>query len=516
MKILRYGLFAALVFTSALLAEEPAGPAGYSAGSAADRAGRVRTAAAVVDRLFREHAAARNLPGLAWGVVLDGELVLAGGCGHANIDAGIAAGPQILYRAASISKSITALAILQLRDAGLLRLDDPAARYLPEMRSLRYPTADSPEITLRHLLTHGAGLPEDNPWGDRQLACSDAGLLALIPGISLANTPGVTYQYSNLGFALLGQIVQRVSGMAYNLYTTDKILKPLGMDATIWEYTEAPPERIAHGYDAGADGFVEVPLAHHGAYGAMGGLITSVEDFARYVALQLAAWPPRDDPETGPLCRASLREMQHPWRFYSLALDNRRPDGTACPAAQAYGYGLRWQSDCDGRVTVGHSGGLPGFGSNWTMLPAYGLAVISFDNLTYATTSGVNRAVLDTLIVLAGLRPWQPPVTGILEQRKNELVRLLPEWTEVGTAGIFAENFFRDRALAEWVRQTRTLYAAAGEIAGVGALLAEDRLRGSFVLRGSGKDIRVFFTLTPEREPKIQELRMSLVQKSTP
>ncbi|HQI48916.1 MAG TPA: serine hydrolase domain-containing protein, partial [bacterium] len=420
------------------------------------------------------------------------------------------AGPQTLFRAASISKSITALAILQLRDAGRLSLDDPASRYLPELRALRYPTADAPEITLRHLLTHGAGLPEDNPWGDRQLARSDAELLALIPGISLAYAPGVAYQYSNLGFALLGQIVQRVSGMAYKTYTADKIFKPLGMDATVWEYTEASPNRLARGYDAGDAGFIEVPLAHHGAYGAMGGLITSVEDFARYVALHLAAWPPRDEPETGPLCRASLREMQHPWRFYNLALDNHRPDGTACPAVQAYGYGLRWQSDCDGRVTVGHSGGLPGFGCNWTMMPDYGLAVISFDNLTYATTSGVNRAVLDTLIILAGLKPFPPADSPILAQRQKELVKLLPGWLGAGDAGIFAENFFLDRSLPEWIRLTRKLYDETGEIIEIGALQPQDRLRGSFLLRGVRKNIRVFFTLTPEREPKIQEVRMTV------
>ncbi|HQG45949.1 MAG TPA: serine hydrolase domain-containing protein, partial [bacterium] len=314
----------------------------------------------------------------------------------------------------------------------------------------------------------------------------------------------------NLGFALLGQIVQRVSGMAYKTYTADKIFKPLGMDATVWEYTEASPNRLARGYDAGDAGFIEVPLAHHGAYGAMGGLITSVEDFARYVALHLAAWPPRDEPETGPLCRASLREMQHPWRFYNLALDNHRPDGTACPAVQAYGYGLRWQSDCDGRVTVGHSGGLPGFGCNWTMMPDYGLAVISFDNLTYATTSGVNRAVLDTLIILAGLKPFPPADSPILAQRQKELVKLLPGWLGAGDAGIFAENFFLDRSLPEWIRLTRKLYDETGEIIEIGALQPQDRLRGSFLLRGVRKNIRVFFTLTPEREPKIQEVRMTV------
>jgi CubicO group peptidase (beta-lactamase class C family) len=480
---------------------------------AGDRREKIRAAAAVIDRIFRDHAVARRLPGLAYGVVLDGELVLAGGLGYSQVEQGIAADEKTLFRAASMSKSITALAILQLRDGGLLRLDDPAALYLPEMQGVIGPSVDGPAITLRHLLTHGAGFPEDNPWGDRQLARTDAELLSLIPGISFANTPGVAYGYSNLGFAILGQIVQKVSGMDFRQYTSEKIFKPLGMDATVWEYTEAPPVQLAHGYTPAGDDVVEVPLEHHGAYGAMGGLITSVADFARYAALHLAAWPPRDDPEDGPLRRSSLREMHHPWRFYTLAADNHRTDGSPCPAVQAYAYGLRWQSDCDGRITVGHSGGLPGFGSNWTMMPEYGLAVISFDNLTYATTSGVNRAVLDTLIVLAGLSPHQPPVSAVLEQRKQELVRMLPDWREAEKAGIFAENFFLDTPLPERVKESRWLFAEAGPIIRTGALQPEDHLRGTFLLEGSKKNIRLFFTLSPEKEPRIQELRMNLVEK---
>ncbi len=496
------GGLALLILLSRDLAAQPAG-----------RREQVRAAAPVVERIFRAHAAARHLPGLAWGVVLDGELVIAGGCGYADLAEKIPAGPQTLFRAASMSKSITAVAILQLRDAGRLSLDDPAARYLPELQALRYPTADAPAITLRHLLTHGAGFPEDNPWGDRQLARSDGELTDLMPGIAFANAPGVAFQYSNLGFALLGQVVQRLSGMDFRQYTAERIFNPIGMTATGWEYSEVAPERLAHGYTMRADGYAEEPLVHHGAYDAMGGLITSVEEFARYAALQLSAWPPRDAAENSVLRRSSLREMQHPWRFYALVADNRRPDGTLCPAAQAYGYGLRWQSDCDGRVTVGHSGGLPGFGSNWTMLPDYGLAVISFANLTYAATSGVNRAVLDTLVALAGLKPSPPADSPILQQRKEELAGILPGWQGAAAATIFAENFFLDRSLPEWIRQTRQLLAETGEIRGAGPLQPQDRLRGAFLLLGARKNIRVFFTLSPEWEPKIQEMRMTLEEK---
>lgn len=474
---------------------------------------RLRAAAAVVDRLYRDHAASRHMPGLAWGVVFDGQLLLSGGCGYADLAGRLPATPQTLFRAASVSKSFTALAILQLRDAGRLRLDDPAARYLPEMEKLRYLTADSPAITIRDLLTHGAGFPEDNPWGDRQLERSDAELRELLPGASMANAPGVAYEYSNLGFALLGQIVQVVSGMDFQEYTREHIFKPLGMTATLWEYTLAPPSQLARGYERRGEDYLAVPLLHHGAYGAMGGLITTVEDFSRYMLLHLAAWPPRDDPEPGVLARHSLREMHHPWRFYGLTSSGPLADGAPCPVANAYAYGLRWQRDCRERTYIGHTGGLPGFGCQWMMLPDYGLGVVSFDNLTYGTTPAINKRVLDTLIVLAGLQPHEKPVSAILAQRQQQLLQLLPEWPPAAALDIFAENFFLDRPLAEWQNESRRLFAAAGKIIAIGKIKAENNLRGSFVIEGAQQEIACFFTLSPEPEPRIQELRLTLQDK---
>lgn len=474
---------------------------------------QIQAAAPVVDRLFRDHAAGRHMPGLAWGVVLDGRLLLSGGCGYADLENRLPATPQTLFRAASMSKSFTAMAILQLRDAGRLRLDDPAALYLPEMEKLRYLTADAPPITIRDLLTHGAGFPEDNPWGDRQLERSDAELRRLLPAASMANAPGVAYEYSNLGFALLGQIVQTVSGMDFQEYTREYIFKPLGMTATLWEYSQAPPAQLARGYERRGEDFAAVPLLHHGAYGAMGGLITTVEDFSRYMLLHLSAWPPRDDPEPGVLARHSLREMHHPWRFYSLTSSTPLADGAPCPVVNAYAYGLRWQRDCRERTWIGHTGGLPGFGCQWMILPDYGLGVVSFDNLTYGTTPAINKRVLDTLIVLAGLQPREKPVSAILERRQGELLRLLPEWQPAAALEIFAENFFLDRPLAEWLGESRRLFAAAGRIIAVSRIKAENNLRGTFLIEGERQDIACFFTLSPEPEPRIQELRLTLEDK---
>ncbi|MBI4428591.1 MAG: beta-lactamase family protein [Ignavibacteriales bacterium] len=480
----------------------------------ADREPKVHSTRAVVDQLFNEHMEKQHLPGLVYGVVLDGKLVYSGAFGYSNLEKKHRADESSLFRIASMSKSFTALAILQLRDAGKLNLDDWASKYIPEMKNLKYLAIDAPAITIRHLLTHGAGFPEDNPWGDRQLADTDADLRKLMAdGPSFSNVPGLQYEYSNVGFALLGQIVQVVSGMDFQEYTRERIFKPLGMNSTVWEYEESPERKLALGYSWAHEAFELVPLVHHGSYGAMGGLITSIEDFARYVSLHLAGWPPRNDADTGPLKRSSLREMHHPWRFSRMNTGFRYPSGRECATVNAYGYGLGWSSDCQGRVTVGHSGGLPGFGSNWTMMPQYGLAVMSFDNRTYGGTSGINLGVLDTILAMTNLQPLKLPPSDILKKRQQQLASLLPDWKDAEKSGLFAENFFLDNPIKNLHQWTALPFEKAGKIIGMKEIVPENQLRGTFILEGEKTNIAVFFTLTPEPIPLIQQVRMRSVGK---
>jgi len=478
------------------------------------RVERVKGTQSFVEAMFREHMEKQHMPGLAYGVVLDGTLLYSGGFGFTNLEKKHTADASSMFRIASMSKSFTALAILQLRDAGKLDLDDPASKYIPEMKKLRHFSADAPEITIRHLLTHGSGLPEDNAWGDRQLADTDAELRKLMSdGPSFSNTPGVEYEYSNVGFALLGQIVQTVSGMSFDEYTTNRIFKPLGMGRTVWEYTKAPPQKLALGYNWVNDSHQNIPLLHHGSYGAMGGLITTIEDLARYVTMHLSAWPPRSEADAGPLKRSSLREMHHPWRFNRLNTRFRYPNGRECAIASAYAYGLTWTQDCEGRVMVGHSGGLPGFGSNWTMMPQYGLAVMSFGNKTYGGTSALNVAVLDSILAATELHPMKLPASGILKQRMQELIGFLPEWKNAESSGLFAENFFLDSPIEDLRKWTKIPFEKAGKIIGVKEIVPENQLRGTFIMEGELMNISVFFTLTPEPNPLFQIVRMRNLEK---
>ena len=285
-----------------------------------------------IDRLFQDYARDAHVPGAAWGVIVDGELAHTGVTGYRDLPSKAPVTADSVFRIASMTKSFTAIAILKLRDEGKLSLEDPVEKYVPEMRALVYPTSDSPRPTIRHLLSHAEGFPEDNPWGDQQLADTDEQLSAMIKaGIPFSNAPGVAYEYSNFGFAILGRVVANVTDasstprtQAYTNYINANVLRPLGMTSTTLEPSRVPADRLAHGYRWEDEQWKNEPLLANGSFGSMGGMLTTLSDLGRYVGAFLAAWPPRDGPEAGPIKRSSLREMQQVWRPAPAAVSRTR------------------------------------------------------------------------------------------------------------------------------------------------------------------------------------------------
>lgn len=463
----------------------------------------------VADSIILSFARSNHVPGVAYGIVMKGRLIHVNYDGLTDIAKGTRVGKTSAFRIASMTKSFAAMAILILRDQGKLSLDAPAARYIPEMKNTRYLTSDAAVITVRDLMTHRAGFPEDNPYGDRQLGDTDAELMALMKeSPSFSNVPGIAYEYSNLGFALLGSIIKNVSGKTYQQFITENIFRPLGMNNTYWEYTKVPPKDLAHGYRWIDNTWKEEALLKDGSWGSMGGLITTIEDFAKYMALHLQAWPPRDGKETGPLKRSSIREMHQLWNFNAI---NPRLNGKNCAAASGYGYGLGVTRDCKGDLYVSHGGGLPGFGSHWLIKPNYDLGIVIFTNRTYAAASRLSTPILDSLIALAGLQPYELPSSAILEQRKNELMKVLPDWTGAEQSKIFAENFFPDNPIGTLKQVSQTLFSKLGSIKEVTPVKPENNLRGTFDIIGEKARLRVYFTLSPEHDPKIQEYRINQV-----
>ncbi|HXH05084.1 MAG TPA: serine hydrolase domain-containing protein [Vicinamibacterales bacterium] len=481
-----------------------------SSQSPASRANRSDLAAvfADIDRLFTEQARAMHAPGAAWGVVLDGRLAHWGATGVRDVEAGAPVDADTVFRIASMTKSFTALAVLQLRDEGRLSLDDPVERYVPELAGLRYPTADSPRITIRHLLTHGAGFPEDNPWGDRQLARTEEDFTRMLrSGIPFSNPPGIAYEYSNYGYAILGRVVSQVSRRPYEAYLEERILRPLGLAATTLHPSKVPAARRARGYRWEDGRWIEEPVLEHGAFGAMGGLLSSIRDLARYIAVFLDAWPPRDEPERGPLGRASLREMQQPWRRSGLRASVDRTRGTLELAASAYGYGLGITETCDFRALVGHSGGLPGYGSHMRWLPDYGAGIVVLSNLTYANWARTAAEALGRLVRGAGLRPRAPQPSPALVAMRDAVSRLIDHWDDELADRIAADNLFLDRSKERRRREIETLGASVGRCRPpAGFDEVENALRGAWTLECERGRLRVAVTLAPTSPPAVQYL----------
>jgi len=462
-----------------------------------------------LDAKFQDFKIKSHLSSVAYAVMLDGKIIYQSNSGIVNYKTNQTADNQSIYRIASISKSFASVAILQLRDAGKIKLDDPVWKYIPALKGQKY-SPDSPEITVRHLLSHAAGFPEDNPWGDRQLGISEETMLKMFKkGISFSNEPGVAYEYSNMGFAMLGQIIKTVSGESYQNYVINKIWKPLGMKNTYWDYTKVPDNQLVRGYRWLREQYIEQPIEPDGAYGIMGGVLTSIEDFSKYMALHQAAYQ-IGLPNSAILKKSSIKEMHFPWNFNSLSNRGYTGAGEPCTNVAFYGYGLRIDKNCNQITSVGHSGGLPGFGSDWKILPNYGVGIVTFTNGTYGGAALMNNQILPFIVEKAGLLPNAFPVSPILKQRQNELVKLLPSWKNAEKSGIFAENFFLDYFPDLLKSEAESIFEKAGKIIKVNEIVAENALRGKFLIEGEKGNIEVSFTMSPENPPLIQAYTIRL------
>ncbi len=409
-------------------------------------------------------------PGLAYGVVVDGELVHAAGFGERSVGEP-APDAATVFRIASMTKSFTASAVLVLRDEGALRLDDPAARYVPELRDWAPASPDAAPISIRHLLTMTAGFPTDDPWGDRQQGLPLADFAAFLArGVRLNWAPGTRFEYSNLGYAILGRVIAAVTGVAYPDYIRDRLLRPLGMTRTGYapEDLEPEPGGLARGYRRAPGGWSEVPLEPCGAFAPMGGVFSCVQDLARWVAGFAAAFPPGGPPQAvggphpvhpvHPIHPATRREMQLSQVMTGWDSAPGFPGNGATTPPGSYGFGLFvTEHPVLGRI-VSHSGGYPGFGSNMCWHPASRTGVIALGNSTYAAMSPLAARLLETV-----LRRREPPFFGYgvalspaesgpwpetLAARET-VDRLLRSWDDAAAQRLFSPNVAADAPFAE-------------------------------------------------------------------
>lgn len=284
----------------------------------------------------------RGLPGVAVGVVADQDLVWSRGYGYADVAARRPMTAETKFRMASHSKLFTATAIMQLREEGKLRLDDPVVQYLPWFR-IKPAAPDDPPITIEQLLTHSSGMPREA--GDHWISYNfptEEQLKALMPDRQAAYSPEVRRKYSNLAYSVAGMVIEAVSGEPWADYVTRHIYQPLGMTSSSVD-RDVPGLAVPYGRRM-PDGSREIfPFVDARGMGSATGITSTVADMAKFVSAQFRSGPRGGNRILG---TASLREM-HRVRM----MENTWTRG------QGIGFSVNRIND---RLYVGHGGGYPG------------------------------------------------------------------------------------------------------------------------------------------------------------
>ena len=296
----------------------------------------LRQAASYADQWLQYRREYRDHPGLVAAIQKDGELLLNAAYGFANLEQQVAMQTSHLFRIASHSKTFTATAIMQLVEQNRLRLDDRLQQHLPWL---------SAEATVRQTLNHASGITRDSAdadFWDIQLDFPDRDQLRAMATQGKIFEPNTSFKYSNIGYGLLGLVVEAVSGATYNDYVREHIVKRLGLQNTGPEVSEAPSDRLVTGYTRSRLGVPRraLPLAiDTHALSPATGFYSTAEDLCRYAAAHCMG-------DTRLLNDASKREMQQP--YWSVE-----------HADEHYGLGFSVR-EIGKRHLVGHGGGFPG------------------------------------------------------------------------------------------------------------------------------------------------------------
>jgi len=384
---------ASLSFGLALLAVSPA--------AAGDRA--FDKALTAFRKLHRGEVQKSGIAGSSFYVVRDGRVVVADHIGQQDTDAGVPVDAQTIYHWASITKTMTGIAIMQLRDRGLLKLDDPITRYVPELAAVHNPFGDTNAITLRQLMSHSAGFGGATwRWRDRDWQPFEPPgweqLKAMLPYTEVKFKPGSRFSYSNPGIVYLGQVIERLSGEDFEVYVDKNILRPLGMYSSYFDRT--PPFLLphrSHSYHIRDGKRVAAPFdADTGVTVSNGGLNAPLPDMAKYVAFLLGD-PKRQAEYDLVLRRSSIEEM---WQPQISAGD----DFTQGRMATTTWSGLSFFLDrSEGIRVVGHNGDQNGFRAYLSLCPDQHMgSLLAFNTETRGVENDAsNRNTAESRIALA-------------------------------------------------------------------------------------------------------------------
>ena len=425
-----------------------------------------------IETLAQQTLDTHHLPGIALGVVQGGELAWFGGFGRGDINKDDAPRLDSLARIASVTKTLTTTAILQLRDLGKLHLDDPLTQHIPEFGAVQVRAGALADVTLRRLLTHHSGLSTEAPlpsWDALNFPTREA-ILGALDQTEIVIDQDSDWKYSNLAFGLLGEVIQRVSRQAYDDYIQDHILDPLGMDATVFDLDDTNQDHLLTGYNPTPyqDVPVKAPYAHLNGLSAAGQLHSSVADLAKWVSFQFCE---RGGDRGGAqvLSGRSLIEMHRPQYM--------APDWSS-------GQCLGWRATRVGNhVYHNHGGGIHGFATQvWFHVPSQ-VGVIQFINMW--PPPGGQSLVQDVLEILLNGSANVSPVSDAkplpVPQKYADLLGLYG-----AEPGIWVSVVWRDGKLQLMVPkgQAYSLHASAVLLPALGEEIF--RVVGG---RGSGEQV---------------------------
>lgn len=403
----------------------------------------------VIDGFITEQMSLGQMPGLGIVVIRDDETLLERGYGSADVarqEAMTANTPVVI---GSTTKALTAAAVLQLAERGLLNLDDPVRKHLPEFQLADQSAAST--LTIRQALTHTAGLPPTPMDGPAFLFNDDMEPDAAeryIAGLAAAEPvwePGGGWLYSNDGYVLAGRIIEIVSGLPYDEYMAANLFSPLGLAETRFPRQNEPDPDVATAYDYGPDGSAYPSFfPHNRASNAAGMLISSARDAGRWLRALLHAGT-LDGKRI--IAEESVQEMTRPQASI--------PPGPRASAADTVSYGLGWMiSENDGRRVVSHGGSAITMGSQFMLLPDERLAIAAVTNSSTEATGIIVEGVMRLLTgreparsfprvdrSLTGDRSIWPRLAGTYQpiEPQNAVTSLLP--IDVTDTGLRARTY---------------------------------------------------------------------------
>lgn len=472
----------------------------------------IESAREQVAAIFENRVKDQRTPGSFFALFGPDGIVFEQGFGETVLGEGVVPHRDTVFRIASCTKSFTCTMLLILRDRGQLNLDAPITDFVPAFRATS-PKAAPVTPSVRMLMTMSAGFPTDNPWGDRVEEMTRAELDEFVAtGVSYIKTPGTGFEYSNLGYALLGEVIAEVTGMSYLDAVTTEILKPLELNSTRFDHDPSPETETALGYRLANGVWAEQPFTAPGVFSAMGGLFSTGSDLVRWSMWLARALDP-EDASDGPLSPASRRELQQIQR--AIPKNPLKEALYAEPTAHGYGYGL-FVDEGTSKI-VSHSGGYPGYSAHMRWHAPTGLGIVAFENGTFAAVAiAATQALQEALNSYGDLAEpaaaW--PETLAARDVFDGLVR---EWNTANAEAIAAVNLDLDVPYSERIAAIAKAVGDVGPLTGaplteVARKLDETPAATNWTIEAERGTITCHILMSPELPPRVQTFKIAAEQ----